>query len=87
MDFDQNGDINYDQKNLEQNNLSETDIPQIPLKQRNQQKEDAAMIISRVMIRWLDPEVSMWTKAGDLDLHFDILIKHFPFERLLLDAK
>ena len=38
MDFDQNCDINYEQENLEQNNLSETDIPQIPLKQRNQQK-------------------------------------------------
>ena len=34
MDFDQNNDINLDHENLEQNNLSETDIPQIPLKQR-----------------------------------------------------
>ena len=29
----------------------------------------------------------MPAKLGDLDLNYDVLVKEFPFERLLLDAK
>ena len=39
------------------------------------------------MIRWFDPSVNIWIKFGDLEMHFETLMKHFPFEILLFDSK
>lgn len=40
-----------------------------------------------MMMRWIDPDISLPAKLGDLDLNYDVLVKVFPFDRLLLDAE